>query len=145
MAKVITRDLLESHLNCRYKSHLKLAAQRGIKSDYEEFLDASRMEVKRKAISKILALHPAGEVPRSISLTAAALQLGPSFVLDATLDDDQVSLVFDGLKRVDGPSNVGDFHYIPMLFVEGRQIRKEQRLLMDLYGMFLSRLQAIPT
>jgi predicted RecB family nuclease len=145
MATVITREVLESHLNCRYKSYLKLAGQRGSKSVYEEFLDTSRLEVKREAINKILALHTAGEVARNISLTAAALQLGPSFVLDATLEDDQFSLVFDGLKRVDGPSKAGDFRYIPMLFVEGRQIRKEQRLLMDIYGIFLSHLQAIPT
>ena len=64
-------------------------------------------------------------------------------MLDATLEDDQLSLGFDGLKRVDGPSKLGDFHYIPMLFVEGRKIRKEQRLLLDLYGMLLSHLQGI--
>ena len=56
-----------------------------------------------------------------------------------------MSVVFDGLKRVSGPSKLGNFHYIPMLFVESRHIRKEQRLLMDLYGTFLSHVQAIPT
>ena len=78
---------------------------------------------------------------RDIPLTAAALRAGPSFVLDATLEDDLLSLSFDGLKRVDGPSKLGDFHYVPMLFHEGRKVGKEQRLLLELYGLLLSRMQ----
>ena len=78
---------------------------------------------------------------RDIPLTAAALRAGPSFVLDATLEDDVLSLRFDGLKRVDGPSKLGDFHYVPVLFHEGRKVGKEQRLLLELYGLLLSRIQ----
>ena len=81
---------------------------------------------------------------RDISLTAAALRAGPSFVLDATLEDDLLSLRFDGLKRVDGPSKLGDFHYVPMLFHEGRKVGKEQRLLLELYGLLLSQVQGKP-
>jgi predicted RecB family nuclease len=52
-------------------------------------------------------------------------------------------LSFDGLKRVPGPSKLGDFHYIPMLFYEGRQIGKEQRFLLELYGLLLSMVQGM--
>jgi predicted RecB family nuclease len=141
MTAKITRDVLESYLNCKTKAHLKLAGQQGSVSDYEALLDASRQKVWRTAIGKILSKHPGGEVARDISLTAAALRAGPSFVLDATLEDDLLSLRFDGLKKVDGPSKLGDFHYVPMLFHEGRKIGKEQRLLLELYGLLLSRLQ----
>jgi predicted RecB family nuclease len=71
------------------------------------------------------------------------LKQGASFLLDATLDDDLVSMTFDGLKKVDGPSKLGDFHYIPILFHEGRQVRTEQRLLLEVYGLLLSRLQGL--
>jgi hypothetical protein len=30
----ITREVLESHLNCKYKGHLKLLGEQGTKSDY---------------------------------------------------------------------------------------------------------------
>ena len=62
-------------------------------------------------------------------------------MLDANLEDDQFSLTFDGLKRVDGPSKLGDFHYVPMLFHEGRKVGKEQRLRLEIYGLLLFRLQ----
>jgi len=38
---------------------------------------------------------------------------------------------FDGLRRVDGPSALGDFHYVPVIFAEPRRIRKPQRLLLE--------------
>src|SRR3954452_14909055 len=146
MATKITRDVLESHLHCKTKAHLKLAGQQGSVSDYEGLLAASRQEVRQQAIGKIPERYAEGEVARGIPLTAAALRAGPSFVLDATLEDDSMSLRFDGLKRVDGSSQLGDFHYVPMLFYEGRRVGKQQRLLLELYGLLLSRLQGqMPT
>jgi len=72
--------------------------------------------VRQQAIVKITVRHPEGVVARNIALTAVALKAGPLYVLDATLENDFESLSFDGLKRVDGPSRLGDFHYVPILF-----------------------------
>jgi predicted RecB family nuclease len=141
MGSKITREVLESYLHCKTKAHLKLAGQQGIVSDYEALLLARRQEVRQQAIAKILAKHPEAEVARGIPLTVPALQSGPPFVLDATLEDDLLSLGFDGLKRVDGASKLGDFHYVPMLFHEGRKVGKEQRLLLELYGLLLFQVQ----
>jgi predicted RecB family nuclease len=146
VATKITREVLESHLRCKTKAFLKLAAQQGQVSDYEALLAADRHEVRRQAIERLRAKYPEGEVARNISLTTAALRAGPTFVLDASLDDDCLSLVFDGLKRVDGSSKLGDFHYIPMLFHEGRKVGKEQRLLLSILGLLLSPIQGrLPT
>jgi len=141
MAAKITRDVLESYLHCKTKAHLKRTGHHGSTSDYEGLLAASRLEVRQEAIGKIVALHSEGELARGIPLTAAALRSGPSFVLDAALEDDLFSLDFDGLERVDGPSKLGDFHYIPILFHEGRKIGKDQRLLLEVSGLLLSQIQ----
>jgi len=141
VATKITREVLEAYLYCKTKAHLKLAGQQGNVSDYQALLVANRQEVSQQAIAKILAGHPEGEVARDIILTAATLRERPSFVLNATLEDDLLSLIFDGLKRVDGPSKLGEFHYVPMLFHEGQRVGKEQRLRLEIYGLLLSRLQ----
>jgi predicted RecB family nuclease len=141
MATKITREILESYLYCKTKACLKLVGEQGNKPDYEVLLAANRQEVWQQAIGKILAKHPNEHVARDISLTADELRTGRSYVLSAALEDDLVSFRFDGLKRVDGPSNLGDFHYVPMLFHEGRKVGKEQRRLLELYGLLLSRLQ----
>ena len=137
MATKITRDILESYLNCKFKGHLKLTGQQGTKCDYENLLIGTRAEVRLAAIDKILLGHPGEAIPRNVRLTTSALKEGAAFLLDATLEDDLFSLSFDGLKKVEGPSKLGDFHYIPMLFSEGEKVRKEQGLLLELYGIFL--------
>src|SRR5262245_43529076 len=141
MATKITSEVLESYLHCKVKGHLKLAGQQGTRSDYELLLAESRDEVARRATDKILAHHSKEEVERDVGLTQAALKRGAAFLLNATLEDQHVSLAFDGLKRVPGPSKLGDFHYVPVLFFKGRQARKQQRALLDVYGLLVSRLQ----
>jgi predicted RecB family nuclease len=141
MATKITREIIESYLNCKYKGYLKLAEQRGTSSEYELLLAESWNKVRCRATDEILARHSQEAVERDVIITPAALKRGAAFLLNATLDDEQVSLAFDGLKRVPGPSKLGDFHYVPVLFFEGRQVRKQQRALLDVYALFLSRLQ----
>jgi predicted RecB family nuclease len=141
MAGKVTREVLEGYLHCKLKGHLNQQGQQGTRSDYEVMLAELRDGVRRGATDKILARHKEGEVARGMPLTAAGLKRGPLFVLDATLEDDVVCLHFDGLKRVDGPSKLGDFHYLPVLFHDGEKVRKEQKLLLDVYGLLLSRLQ----
>src|SRR6516165_5662679 len=142
MAGKITREILEAYMHCKTKAHLKLAGQQGIMSDYEGLLLARRQEVRQQAIAKILAKHPEAEVARGIPLTVAALQSGPPFVLDASLEDDLLSLGFDGLKRVDGASKLGDFHYVPLLY-HGNKVGRQQKILLAVFGLTLARMQGL--
>jgi predicted RecB family nuclease len=141
MAMKITRDVLESYLLCKTKTHLKLAGQQGNASDCERLLVASRREVRQTAIRNILERHPESVVETGIPLTAIALRAGPLLVLDTTLEDDLLMLGFDGLKQVDGASKVGDFHYVPMLFHDGEKLRQEQKLLLAVLGGVLGDVQ----
>ena len=141
MATKITRDIAESYLNCKYKGHLKFTGQQGARSDYEVLLAETRDAVRRQATDLILVRHRGERVKRDLVLTPAVMKEGAAFLLNATLDDEYVTLTFDGLKRVPGPSKLGDFHYVPVLFFECRQVRKPQRDLLDVYGLLLSRLQ----
>jgi predicted RecB family nuclease len=100
-----------------------------------------RGAIRLRTTDTILSRHRQDEVARNVPLTVPVLKRGPLFVLDAVLEDEIVSLLFDGLKRVDGPSKLGDFHYFPVLFHEGQAIRKEQKRLLEVYGLFLSQVQ----
>jgi predicted RecB family nuclease len=141
MPTKITSDVLQSYLHCKFKGYLKLAAQQGSACDFEAMLAGLRAEVRLKAIDTIIARHPGDQVARNIPLTTAGLKRGPQYILDGTLEDDALALHFDGLKRMAGESKLGDFYYLPVLFHEGRQVKKEQKLLLDVYGMILSDLQ----
>lgn len=139
----ITGDVLESYVFCKYKCYLKLLGQQGDPSDYEHLQTALRHEVKLNAVDKIRVQHHEDQVVSNIALTTSALAQGPLFVLNTAIENDDLSLTFDGLKKVSGVSKLGQFLYVPMLFHEGSRVRKEQRLLLDVQALFLSQYQGI--
>jgi hypothetical protein len=77
-------------------------------------------------------------------LTAADLGRGAPLLLDVTLEDEHVSLRYDGLLRVEGPSQLGEFHYIPVLCQAGLTIRRQARQLLALLGLALGARQGKP-
>jgi predicted RecB family nuclease len=141
VATKITREILESHLKCRYKGHLKLAGEQGIKSEYEVLLVEAREELQARAIEKLTGRYGAGEVQRGSTLSRHLLGRGAALILDGTFDDGPMSLLFDGLKRTKGPCRLGDFHYVPILYYEGGIVRQEQRLLLAVFGLLLASCQ----
>ena len=141
MATKITTDVLKNFLNCKYKAHLRLAGQEEVKSDYEAALIESWRELRLDVILNILARHPERAVEQGVTLSTSVLSRGAPFILDAEWEDDDFVIGFDGLKKVDGGSALGDFHYLPVLFYEGRQVRKAQRLLLEALAVLLSRIQ----
>jgi hypothetical protein len=129
MTARITQNMLESYVFWKYKGYLQGTGEHGMPSDYARFLTQSRDEVRRKATAQILAQSHKGQVVQGGPLTAAVLRHGPLFVWEARVEDGPFCLVLDGRKHVPGVSTLGAFHYLPMLCTEGRQIRREQRLL----------------
>jgi predicted RecB family nuclease len=65
----------------------------------------------------------------------------PDLILDALVEDDLIALRIDALKWAAGPSALGDFHYIPVLFGEGGKVRPAQKRLLDICGFVLGELQ----
>jgi hypothetical protein len=140
MAEKITRDVLESHLAFRYKGHLKLAGQQGSKSNYESWLTDLRSREKVGSIANLIAHHREREIIRETPLVVSTLKTGPAVILDGTFESELFSLRFDGLIKVQGPSDLGQFHYVPLLFHEG-QVRATQRVLLELFCLVLQELQ----
>jgi hypothetical protein len=104
MARRLTREILEAHLHCRYKSHLNWAGARAELSDYEVMSAGLSADVRQQAIDWIVTRQPGTAVVREVLLTTTVLKAGPAFVLDAVMEDDSFSMRFDGLMRVPGPS-----------------------------------------
>jgi predicted RecB family nuclease len=138
---MITREVLESHLHCRYKGHLKLGGHQGEPTDYERLRREARERVRLAATDLLLRRNRGGEVLRGASLTPEVLRRGVPLLLDATLEGEGLSVRFDALLRVPGPSPCGDFHYLPVLFHEAERPTKELRALLQLLGLLLGTVQ----
>jgi predicted RecB family nuclease len=140
MVEKITRDVLESHLACKYKCHLKLAGLGGGKSNYEAWLGEVRIRQKRETIVNLLAHYKECKIIHASALDVSTLKDGPDVILDGTFESNLLSLRFDGLIKVTGSSNLGSFHYVPVLFHEGRA-GTNQRVLLEVFSFVLQTLQ----
>jgi len=143
MATKITREIIESYLNCKYKGHLKLAGESGTPSDYERMTMAATASSREQAVAQLVARFGEEDACRRKTVTAAILKQGITLLANAELEDESLSLRFDALKRTDGPSKVGDHHYIPVLHHHGDKVSRQQKVLLALQGLVLARVQGL--
>jgi hypothetical protein len=118
----ITNEVVEGYLNCRFKGHLKLAGESSITSDYEAMTTAAREVSREQAVASLVTRFGEGDACRGTTVTAATLKKGAPLLVDANLEDEHLSLRFDSLKRADGPSRLGEHHYLPVLHHHGNKV-----------------------
>jgi predicted RecB family nuclease len=143
MATTITRDIIESYLNCKYKGHLKLTGVSGTPSDYEAMTEAVSASSREQAVTKLVARFGGGDGCRGLTVTPAILRQGAPLLADAHLTEDGVSLRLDALKRVDAASKLGDHYYIPVLHNHGDKVGRRLKLLLAILGLILGRVQGL--
>ena len=141
MAAKLTLDTIDAFYNCRLKAYLKLRDQQGVKSDYETMQMGFRQQLQQMAIQKIRSRYGDDGIAIDIPVTCSALKRGVEFLIDAKLNDERYLIKFDGLKKVDGPSDLGVFHYVPVLFSEVPRVRQSHRYILEILGFLLSRVQ----
>ena len=143
MATKITRDIIESYLNCKYKGHLKLTGESGTQSEYETMTTAARASSREQAIAGLIARFGDGDAGRGTIVTAATLTQGAPLLADADLEDDAMSFRLDALRRADGASKLGDHYYVPVLHTHGDKVGRRERLLLAVLGFTLGYVQGL--
>jgi len=84
-------------------------------------------------------------VATDLSLSIANLRKGASFIIGARLEDDRYALHFDAVRKISGPSTLGDFRYEPVMFCSARRFRASARQQLTARAILLARVQgALP-
>jgi predicted RecB family nuclease len=137
MAASITGEVVESFLQCRYKAALKLAGEVGHSPPFESF------ERQRRAGAVARFRETLGtNALRDVSLNRSVLARGPNAVAGASLDGPGVLVKFDALRRTDGSSGLGDFHYEPVLVLAREKVAAEDKVLLAVQGLLLEEIQS---
>jgi predicted RecB family nuclease len=145
MASKITDEVIDALQHCRLKAYFQLRGERGIQSGYEKLMIEQRAKLQPKTIEKIWRKYSETEVPIALDLTVANLRKGAPFILGARLDNDCYAVLFDALRRIDGPSTLGDFRYEPVVFCAARRVRVSDRQQLAVRAVLLGRVQgALP-
>jgi hypothetical protein len=100
---VITREILQGYLHCRYLAHLRLTGHEGQKSDYEKMLSESHDQYQRVAIDKLRVCQMRQGVAVGADLTPTEPRKVASLILSPELRDDDFCLQFDALSRLLSP------------------------------------------
>jgi predicted RecB family nuclease len=143
MATKITRDTIESYLNCKYKGHLKLAGASGTPSDYEAMTRSTKALSREQAAARLITRFGDGDGCLGLTITAAILKQGAPLLEDPRLEDDALSLRLDALKRANGASKLGGHHYVPVIYNHGDKVGRETKLLLAILGLTLARIQGL--
>lgn len=145
MACRITDDVINALQHCRLKAYFQLRGEKGAQCGYEKLLIEQRANAQRKAIEKIRGEYSETEVATDLNLSVANLRKGAAFILSARLDDDRHAVVFDALRKTDGPSTLGDFRYQPVIICAARRVRASDRQQLAARAVLLARVQgALP-
>jgi len=97
--RLITRDILEAYLNCKYKGYLKLIGQIGTPLGYEVLMKEVRQELRQRAYEGLVRRSRGEEILKGPAITPSVLGTGPPLILDAVIENGEFSLVFDGLNE----------------------------------------------
>ena len=131
---LFTHDLIESFVNCRYKAYLQLADQHGAISDFEAMVTERKDRMRSSLVQKYESQCGPHGVADGRQTTEPSLREGIELLLECRFNTGNISVQFDGLKRTDGASALGPFHYIPVLFVGHHQITKTHRAVAEIIG-----------
>src|SRR5271157_4356599 len=137
----ITREIVENFLACKTKAYLKLHGKRGTKSDYEALSTETRAELRDRAAEMLVSRLKPEDVMRGVKITETALGKGAALILDVTIEFGDLSLCCDALKRVEGDSGLGGFHYAPLMVYEGGKIRPEHKRGLEIFRLALGEVQ----
>jgi predicted RecB family nuclease len=139
----IMREVLEGYLNCKTKGRLKLAGEPGDKSDYEAMTEEAGRAARERTIAKLVARFGEGDC-RGAAVTAATLKEGKTLLADTDIEGEGLSVRFDAVMRVDGPSKLGAHRYLPVLHHHEEKAGRRQKLMLALFGLVLGHLQGQP-
>jgi predicted RecB family nuclease len=145
MASRITGDVIDALQYCALKAYLVLRGEEGVQSAYEKLLIEQRGSLQPKAIEKIRREYNETEVASDLKLSVASLRQGAALILTARLDDDRHAVLFDALRKIDGPSKLGEFCYEPVMFGTARRVLASDRRHLAARAVLLARVQgALP-
>src|SRR5215218_7789706 len=136
----ITRGVLESYIACRYKAYLMLAGHEA-ETGQEHQPQAPTNSEQTSPLEQVAHLQNESRADDHIELTSKLLSQGLPEIIGSLYETTSSSIQFDGLQRVAGRSDIGGFHYIPILFHPNGQMQEFQISLLDVYSFILNKLQ----
>jgi len=142
MMQVITDRLLEDHLRCSSKSHLRLQGHSGHVTDYTALCSLLDARHRTSASQWLSAQSTTGGV-RHFGGSHLDMTTGDAIILDAVGVAEGLEANFHALQRTPSESHLGLYHYQPIRFCRQQQPSSAVHLLLAFDAFVLGHLQGV--
>ncbi len=140
---ILTSEIFKNYLQCKYKAFLRISGQAGVKSDYENMMLERGLEFKVKVISKYFHISDKSSAISMLSNGCGnSTSTWHKIIIDAKVESGGICSHCNILEKISGKSNLGNFHYAPLLLNENDKLSKENKLLLG-YNFKYTRLHYI--
>src|SRR5262245_19906549 len=137
--RVITDELLEAFLQCKYKARLRALGRTGQPADFEKHQTSQAQAHRETVEAKTLPLTdatPRPEAPPAL-LDAATLKQGQTRLQNVRVQSANLTARIDAIERVDVPSALGGFSYRAIQYVRAPNPPVSARLLLAYRSILL--------
>src|SRR5262245_48314200 len=141
--RLITDELLEAFLQCKYKARLRALGRTGQPADFEKHRTSQPQSHRAQVHAKLFPLPeaaPRPEAPPAL-LDAATLQQGQARLQNVSVQSANLAARIDAIERVDVPSALGCFSYRAIQYVREPNSPVSAKLLLAYRSILLGETQ----
>ena len=141
--RVITDELLEAFLQCKYKARLRSLGRTGQPADFEKHRTSQAQAHRAQVQAKLFPLPkaaPGPEAPPAL-LDAGTLKQGQARLQNVRVQSANLAASIDAVELVDVPSALGCFSYRAIQYVREPNPPVSARLLLAYRSILLGEIQ----
>src|SRR3954464_1779 len=141
--RVVTDELLEAFLQCKYKARLHALGRTGQPADFEKHRTSQAQAHRAQCHAKLFPLPEAVSRPEAppALLDAATLKQGQTRLQNVRVQSANLATRIDAIERVDVPSALGCFSYRAIQYVREPIPPVSSRLLLAYRSILLGEIQ----
>jgi predicted RecB family nuclease len=142
-SRVITDELFEAFLQCKYKARLRTLGRTGQPADFEKHRTSQAQAHRALVQAKLFPLPEATPRPEALPALrdAATLKQGQTRLQNVRVQSANLSARIDVIERVDVPSALGCFSYRAIQYVREPNPPVSARLLLAYRSILLGEIQ----
>jgi hypothetical protein len=137
----VSNEIFDAFLICSYKSFLLARGLKGEKSDYIKLISRLDNEYRVTASNRLAITAGQGLAANIPKFQFQELRAGDEIFFNACVTVEGLNSQIDAVKRVEGLSQLGAFHYIPVIFCRKARIGKIQKLWLSYRALVLGQAQ----
>jgi predicted RecB family nuclease len=137
----ISNEIFDAFLTCSYKSFLLTSGLKGEKSDYIELISRLDNKYRVTASNRLAITAEQGLAANIPKCQFEELRAADEIFFNVCVTVEGLNSQIDAVKRVEGVSQLGPFHYIPVIFCRNVRIRKNQKLWLAYRALVLGQAQ----